>query len=219
MTFSFSFMQHYWPLFVQGSLYTLLMAVITVVAGTVMGTGWAIARLSRHALPRLIATAYIEFLRGTPLLVQVMLIYYGLPMMGIKVPVLLAGCVGLSLNSAAYVAEIVRSGIQSIDRGQSEAARSLGMTSAQTMSRIILPQAIRNILPALGNEFVVVIKESSIASTIGAAELMYNTKTIGFTTMRYVEALIVTSVLYFVMTFTTSRLLGLVERRLRAGER
>ena len=126
-----------------------------------------------------------------------------------------AGLVTISLNSTAYMMEVLRGGIESIDPGQAEAARSLGMTGWQTMRRVVLPQAFKNILPALGNEFVTVIKESSIVMTIGITELMFNTSQVYSSSFRYFESLIVCALVYFVMTFTTSRLLGVMERRMK----
>lgn len=176
-------------------------------------------RLSKLRLIRWISTAYVEFLRGTPLLVQVLIVYFGLPQLGIKMPRMTAGIVALTINSAAYMSEIVRSGIQAVDHGQTEAARSLGMTSVQTMLYVILPQAIKNILPAVGNEFVVIIKESSILYTIGIYELTYQANKLASTNYRYLETLMISALIYFVLTFVTSQLLGVLERRMRRGDR
>ena len=159
---------------------------------------------------------------------QIFIVFYGLPQIGIEfpdVPALgedfprfMAGAIALSLNSAAYVAEIIRAGIQAVDKGQMEAARSLGMPHSMAMRYIILPQAVRNILPALGNEFVVVIKESSIVSVIGVAELMYNAETVRGNTFRPFEPLIIAALIYFAMTFTLSKLVGKAERRMRTSD-
>ena len=152
--------------------------------GTILGTLMASMRMSRILPLRWIATAYIEFIRGTPLMVQLMFIFYGLPMAGITLPDISwipnfsrfsAGIIAMSLNSCAYTAEIIRSGVQAVDNGQMEAARSVGFSHSQAMRLVVLPQAIKNILPALGNEFVTVIKESSIVSVIGLADLMFRT--------------------------------------------
>ena len=161
------------PVFFQGVGTTVELALCTAIFGTLLGIVVALLRMSRVKLLKVLAGAYIEFLRGTPLLVQVLIVFYGLPQMGVKLPRMTAGTVALVINSAAYMAEIVRSGIQAIDGGQTEASRSLGMNGAQTMIYIILPQAIKNILPAIGNEFVSIIKESSILYTIGIYELTY----------------------------------------------
>ena len=207
------------PVFMEGVGVTVQLALYTAVFGSLVGVVVALMRLSRIRPLRWLSGVYIEFLRGTPLLVQVLIIYYGLPQLGIRLPRMTAGTVALVINSAAYMAEIVRSGIQAIDAGQSEASRSLGMTSAQTMLYIILPQAIKNILPAVGNEFVVIIKESSILYTIGIYELTYQANKLASTNFRYLETLMISALVYFVLTFTTSRLLGLLERRMRRGDR
>lgn len=246
MELNFSFMTKYWPLFIRGAGTTLILSVFTVAIGLVVGIVLALCRLSKFTplgflgkYPQLsriskfnpisfIASAYIEFMRGTPLMVQIFFIFYALPQMGFRIPNIpglnfdfprfASGILAMGLNSGAYVGEIVRAGIQAVDKGQSEAARSLGMTTTQTMRRIVLPQAFKNILPALGNEFVTVIKESSIVMVIGITELMFNTSQVYSSSYRYFESLIVCALVYFVMTFTTSRLLGVMERRMKTDE-
>ena len=138
--------------------------------------------------------------------------------MGMSMDGFLAALIAVSLNSAAYVAEIIRSGIQSIDKGQWEASRSLGLSNRQTMRHIILPQAIKNILPALGNEFVTLIKETAVASTIGVADLMYASKIVQSTSYQAFNPLIIVAVIYFIITFTLSRLIGALERRLSRSD-
>ena len=246
MDLNFSFLPKYWPMFVNGAKTTLLLSLATILIGVVGGVFLAILRLSkwyplkflgRFGLRRaarfnplsFLSAFYVEFIRGTPLMVQIFFIFYALPQMGLRFPNITglgfdfprfaSGILALGLNSGAYIAEIVRAGIQAVDRGQTEAARSLGMTGGQAMRHIVLPQAFKNILPALGNEFVTLIKESSIVMVIGITELMFNTSQVYSSSYRYFESLIVCAVIYFVMTFTTSRLMGLVERRLRADER
>ena len=165
----------YSSFFTEGIVNTLIIAAFSVLLGTLLGTVMATMRMGRIAPLRWLAVAYIEFIRGTPLMVQLMFIFYGLPMIGIKIPDIswipnfsrfAAGIVAMSMNSCAYVAEIIRSGIQAVDIGQTEAARSVGFSSGEAMRLVVLPQAVKNILPALGNEFVTVIKESSIVSVI-----------------------------------------------------
>lgn len=211
----FSFLNKYWGFFVDGTKWTLFLSVFTVVFGVIFGVLLSLMRLSRIAPLRYFAVSYIEFIRGTPLLVQIYLIYYGLPYAGVSLPDYIAGILTLSLNSAAYIAEIFRAGIQNLDKGQMEAARSLGMPQRMAMRYIILPQAFRNILPALGNELVVVIKESSIVSVIGITELMYKADTVRGNIARPFEPLIIAAVIYFIMTFTLSKLLGRWESRLK----
>ena len=203
----------------QGVVVTVQLAAWTVAGGSLLGIVVALLRLSRVRILRAISGAYVEFLRGTPLLVQVLIFYYGLPQLGVRLPRMTAGILALIINSGAYMAEIVRSGIQAIDAGQDEAARSLGMTSMQTMLYVILPQALKNILPAVGNEFVVIIKESSILYTIGIYELTYQANKLASTNFRYLETLTISALIYFVLTFTTSRVLGMLERRMQRADR
>ncbi|WP_282935365.1 amino acid ABC transporter permease [Paenibacillus sp. RC67] len=224
----FSFLPKYYMFFLNGAKVTLLLSLFTVILGVILGVILALMRQSRIAPLKMIATAYIEFIRGTPLLVQLFLFYYGLPKLGIEFPdfpalgtafpEFMAGVVALSVNSAAYVAETFRAGIQAIDKGQMEAARSLGMPHSMAMRFIILPQAIRNVLPALGNEFIVIIKESSIVSVIGISELMYNADTVRGNSFRPFEPLIIVAIIYFVITFTLSKILGIAERRMRTSD-
>lgn len=215
----FSFLPKYYMFFVNGAKFTLLLAFFTVLFGVLLGLFLAIMKISKSKLLNIIATSYIEFIRGTPLLVQLYLIFYALPnLIGFNLPDLIAAILALSINSGAYVAEIIRAGIQAIDKGQMEAGRSLGMTHATVMRYIIIPQSIKNILPALGNEFIVVIKESSIVSVIGIHELMYNADTVRGNTFKAFEPLILVAIMYFIITFTLSKFMGRVERRMRAGD-
>ncbi|GIP37216.1 amino acid ABC transporter permease [Paenibacillus sp. J31TS4] len=214
----FSFMSEYWGFFVKGAELTVLLSIFTVILGGIGGMLLSLMKLSRIWVLKAIATAYIEFFRGTPLLVQLFIVYFGLPQLGLSFNEFTAGVVTLSINSAAYIAEIFRAGIQGVDKGQTEAARSLGLSHRQTMRKIILPQAFRNILPALGNEFIVVIKESSIVSVIGTRELMYNADTVRSNTFQPFEPLIVAALIYFILTFALSKLLGVLERRLQARD-
>jgi polar amino acid transport system permease protein len=230
---NFSFLARYWPFYVTGAKNTILLAIFSVLIGTAIGMLIALMRLSKHRVPRYVSTAYIEFIRGTPLLVQLFLVYYGLQSVGLRFPDIrwlsallgistsdfMAGIITLGINSGAYVGEIFRAGIQAVDKGQTEAARSLGMGHFMTLRHIIIPQAIRNILPALGNEFVVVIKESSIVSIIGIADLMYRADTVRGNTFQPFEPLIVAALIYFLMTFPLSKLLAHIERRMHVTER
>lgn len=225
----FSFLSKYYSFFISGAKYTIILAFFTVVIGTILGLLLSLMKLSKNKILKYIAVSYIEFIRGTPVLVQLYIIYYGLPTIGIKfpeVPILgsnfpdfFAGILALSINSGAYVAEIIRAGIQAVDKGQMEAARSLGMSESMAMKNVIIPQAFKNILPALGNEFITIIKESSIVSIIGIHELMYNADTVRGNIFRPFEPLIVAAVMYFILTFTLSKLLGVAERRMRVSDR
>ena len=226
--------------FIEGVENTLILSFFTVLFGTILGTLMAMARMSKFApfskfaplrkfMPlRWLATAYIEFFRGTPLMVQLMFIFYGLPMIGVTFPTVsfipdfdrfAAGVVAMSLNSCAYVAEVIRSGIQAVDKGQMEAARSLGFHHGEAMKLVILPQAVKNILPALGNEFVTIIKESSIVSVIGIADLMYRAKGVIAKTYNSLECLAIAAIMYFILTFIGGRLIALMERKMAHGRK
>ncbi|MCM0647809.1 amino acid ABC transporter permease [Clostridium swellfunianum] len=215
----FSFMSKYYSFFLDGAKFTIILAIFTVLFGVLFGVLLALLRLSKNKVLNFIATAYVEFIRGTPLMVQLFIIYFGLPnLIGFPLPDMLAAILALSMNSAAYIAEIIRAGIQAVDKGQMEAARSLGMNYGMAMRHIIIPQAIKNILPALGNEFIVVIKESSIVSVIGIGELMYNADTVRGNTYKAFEPLLIAALMYFIMTFTLSKLMGRLERRLKNSD-
>lgn len=215
---SFSFLSEYFPLFMEGLLWTLLIALLAVVFGVILGSILCFMKKSKFIILKVISNIYIEIIRGTPVLLQVYIVYFGLPAFGVKLGAFTSAIIALSVNSAAYVAEIIRSGIEAVDNGQMEAARSLGMTSKMAMFNVILPQAIKNILPAIGNEFVAVIKESSMASVIGVAEIMYASKIVTGATYRSMEPLMVAAVFYFILTFTLGRLMGYLERRLKASD-
>jgi His/Glu/Gln/Arg/opine family amino acid ABC transporter permease subunit len=214
MNLDFSALNGYWPYFFRGAWITIQLSVLGVLFGTFFGVVFALMRLSRSWLPKAVASTYIEIIRGTPMLVQIFIIYYGLTNFGINLPGFAAGVVALTINSSAYMAEVFRAGIQAIDKGQTEAARSLGMSRGMTMRLIVLPQAFRNMLPAIGNELIVILKDSSLISAVGIAELMNNARTVQGTTFRPMEPLLVAAGMYFVMTFILSRLLGVLERRL-----
>ncbi|WP_133628420.1 amino acid ABC transporter permease [Fonticella tunisiensis] len=211
----FTFLNKYYMFFINGTKNTIIISIFTVLIGVILGTFLALMKLSKNKILKSIASSYIEFIRGTPVMVQMFIIYYG---MNLGLPDYVAGIVTLSINSSAYVAEIIRAGIQAVDKGQMEAARSLGMSHKMAMRYIIIPQAFKNILPALGNEFITVIKESSIVSVIGIPELMYNADTVRGNTFMPFAPLIVAAFIYFVLTFTLSKVVGRVERRMRAGD-
>ncbi|TCO67614.1 amino acid ABC transporter permease [Caldanaerobacter subterraneus] len=218
MTVDFLSMVKYTPLFISGLIMTLKLTFLAVTIGVLMGLFIALMKMSSIKPIKLVASSYIEVIRGTPLLVQLLLIYNGLMQFGMNIPAFTAGVSALAINSSAYVAEIIRAGIQAVDPGQNEAARSLGMTHAMAMRYVIIPQAIKNILPALGNEFIVMLKESAIVSVIGFADLTRQADIIQSVTYRYFEPYIVIAAIYFIMTLTFSKLLSLFERRLRAGD-
>lgn len=204
--------KHY---YLTGIAITLLLSFLALIIGAVLGSLISLLKISKNKFLGFLATAYIEVVRGIPMIVQISLVFYGSDVLfGVDMSPFMASLVAVSLNSAAYVAEIIRSGIQSIDPGQSEASRSLGISERQTMRHIIFPQAIKNILPALGNEFVTLIKETSVASTIGVAELMFASKIVQSSSWQPFKPLIVVAVVYFIITFTLSQLMRFFERRL-----
>ena len=203
-------------LFIQGIGYTLLLAFIAVTCGTILGTFVALLKMSSNVVLSFIGTSYIELFRNTPLLLQLYIFMFLLPEIGINLSPFAAVSVGLVLNTTAYISEIIRSGIQSVDHGQTEAARSLGLSHVQTLRMVVLPQAMRNILPALANEFVTDIKETSLASTFFVGDLMTTYRTVNGATFLTLEPLFIAGVIYFVLSFTLSKLVAYLERRLRA---
>ncbi|MBS7131223.1 MULTISPECIES: amino acid ABC transporter permease [Clostridium] len=228
---SFTFLEKYYPVFLEGIKWTISIALVTVIMGVILGSILCLMKTVKvkffniriiesllTAILRIVSNVYVEIIRGTPLLLQIYLVFFGLPALGVKFGAFTSCVIALSLNSAAYVSEIIRAGIEAVDKGQMEAARSLGMTEAKGMIYIVIPQAIKNILPAIGNEFVAVIKESSMASTIGVAEIMYAVNVVKGATWKSFEPLIVAAVCYFTITFTLGRLLGILERRLKASD-
>ena len=202
---------------------TLLLAAIAVVIGTVIGALLAIAHMSKIKPLKWIVIAVVEFVRGTPALLQVYMIYFFVPMLIPQLnrmdPILsafLCASVALTLNSAAYVSEIIRSGIEAVDKGQTEAARSLGLNGTTTMTKIVLPQAVKNILPALGNEFITVVKETSLASTFFAGELMTFYKEYVGVTHNALPAFFVVGFIYFALNFVLSKGLKFAERTMKS---
>ena len=204
--------------FLSGTGLTLELAFYTVIFGTLLGVIVTLLRRCKIAPVRWIMNLYVEFLRGTPLLVQALMVVYGAPQLGINPGRKMLSIIALVINSSAYMSEIVRAGIQAIDHGQTEAAVSLGMTRTQNLLYIILPQAMKTTLPAMGNEFVSIIKESSLLYAVGLYELTYQAQKLAATNYLYLETMTVAALVYFVLTFTASRLLGLLERRLRQSE-
>ena len=215
----FSIIPRFIPMLLDGVRMTILLTLMAVGIGVVLGLVTALMKMSKFKLLRFIASAYIEIIRGTPLMIQLYLVYFGLPqLIGFIIPDAIASVCALGFNSGAYVSEIIRAGIMSVDRGQTEAAYSLGMNSNMTMRYIIIPQAVKNILPALVNEFITLIKESSVVSVIGLTELTRKANMITSVTFRAFEPLIVVAFLYFILTFTLSKFMGGFERRLRKSD-
>ncbi len=207
-----SFWQEYGPYFVKGTEYTLGLAVVGVALGFVLGTLLALMKRSKLWILKAIANVYIEFIRGTPLLIQVFIVFFGTQMVGLSVSGFVSGAIAMFLNSGAYVAEIIRSGLNAVPKGQEEAARSLGLSRSKTMKLIILPQTLRTILPALGNEFVSVIKEGSVVSVIGVGELTFQTSVVQGASFRAFLPLMISAGIYFILTFGLTRVLTLTEK-------
>ncbi|MBQ7535442.1 MAG: amino acid ABC transporter permease [Stomatobaculum sp.] len=245
----------YGTLFRQGLLVTILLSVTTVFFGFFLAFGLALMllsdvrplrslakkktddpdkkvryeKMSMFNPIRLIAGAYVQFVRCTPMLVQMFLVYYvvfgmiTLPKFTffgfIQFERFLPGAVALALNSGGYMSDVIRGGIEGVDQGQTEAARSLGMSKGQTMRFIVLPQAIKNILPAVANEFVTIIKESSVCYTIGVQDIMFNVKSVQSASFLIAEPLILATFLYFCLCFPTSKIIQYFERRMRVSDR
>ena len=206
------------PAFMEGVEITLQLAFFTVLFGSLLGLVVAVCRRTRLLPLRWLMNAYVAFIRGTPLLVQVLLVVHGLPQLGIRFPRMTLCIIALVINSGAYMAELIRAGLQSVEKGQVEAAESLGMSSGQTMLYIILPQAVKVTQPAMGNEFVAIIKESSILYAVGVYELTYQAYKLASVNYYYIETMIVAALIYFVLTYVATKLLGLLERRMRRAD-
>ncbi|HCY1395946.1 TPA: ABC transporter permease subunit [Staphylococcus aureus] len=213
------FISKYGSFFLKGIKITILISLIGVALGSILGAFVALMKLSKIKIISWIASIYIEILRGTPMLVQVFIVFFGITAaLGLDISALVCGTIALVINSSAYIAEIIRAGINAVDKGQMEAARSLGLNYRQTMKSVIMPQAIKNILPALGNEFVTLIKKSSIVSTIGVGEIMFNAQVVQGISFDPFTPLIVAAALYFVLTFVLTRIMNMIEGRLNASD-
>ena len=224
----FSFLTEYYPYFLYGTVITLIISVVTIIIGTIIGVLMALAKLSFVAPLRWLANIYIEVFRCTPMLIQIMIGFvllqgtFSAPTIDIGIlkldfTRLIPGIIVISLNSGAYVAEIVRGGIQSVDSGQSEAAGSLGLKPMQAMRYVIFPQALRNILPPMGNEFIILIKDSSLLSTIGIYELMNTAQIVITNSYIPLEPYFVAAAIYFVITFSKGRILAWWEQKMGVG--
>lgn len=220
----------YWKLFLQGVACTVSLSALTVILGFILALVLAVCRMGRSKILKALATVYVELFRATPMVVQIFVIFYvvfdgvkvlpGLKLFGfIRFDRFFPAVVALALNSGAYLSEIIRSGIQSIDGGQTEAARSLGLSSWKTMRFVVLPQAIKNILPAIANEFVTIIKESAICYTIGVQDIMSAVNAVKGATYRMAEALIIATALYFCLTYPTSKIIAHFERKMSVGDK
>ena len=208
-----SILEEYAPFFVSGTLLTIKLSVVAIVAGFFLGLFLALARISRRKWLSIPAACFIESIRGTPLLLQILITYFGvIPLIMRKPDGVLAAVLALSINAGAYIAETIRGGILATDPGQMEAASALGLTRWQSMRYVILPQAIHSVIPALGNSFVSLIKDSSLASVIATPELMYWANAANAQYYRVWETFITTAIIYLFLTVVTSRILGKLEK-------
>jgi polar amino acid transport system permease protein len=208
------------PLLLKGAAVTVEITALSVGLGLLIGVVTGVARLSSNRLIRAIAGIYVDFIRGTPLLVQIFLVYFALPqLIGVRIDPFFAAVAACSINSGAYIAEIFRGGIQSIDPGQSEAARALGLSWWKSMRFVILPQAFKRILPPLGNEFITMLKDSSLVSVIGFEELTRTGQMIISRTYATFEIWIAVALIYLAMTLAISRLVAYLEKRFNKGRK
>lgn len=218
MQFNFLALYEALPALLVGALATLRITALSIAVGLVIGLGAGLARVWPNSFLRSISSAYIELIRGTPLLVQIFLVYFGLPALGLNLDPFVAGVLAMGINSGAYVGEIVRGGIESIAQGQMEAALSLGMSWWQSMYYVVLPQALFRILPSLGNEFIALLKDSSLVSTIAIAELTRTGQIIITRTFKSFEIWVGVALFYFIMTYAISRAVRYSEKRMRYSE-
>lgn len=213
-------LEKYYPVYLQGLWGTLWISAVTVLLGTVLGVLVAVLRMSRSKVLNGIAGAYIEVLRGTPILLQLYFFWIGLPKLLPFMELSDTQCivVALVINASAYIAEIIRAGIGAVDKGQWEAARSIGLTEAHVMTHVIMPQAVKNILPALCNEFITTVKGTSLASVFFVGELMTSYRSVQAATFLALESLTIVGVIYFLLNLILSRLLRVLERRMTASD-
>ena len=220
MNFNFDLVVTSFPLLLLGAGVTIKITVMSVALGVLIGLFVGIARICRVKPLRFLAAVYVDFFRGTPLLVQIFLFYFAVPVItGQRIDPYVAAVGSCGINSGAYVAEIVRAGIQSIDEGQMEAGRSLGMTWAQTMRYIIVPQAFKRVIPPLGNEFIALLKDSSLVSVIGFEELTRRGQLIIARTYGSLEIWLSVAVIYLIMTLSISRFVAYLERRYKTDDK
>lgn len=202
------------PYLLEGSIMTVQLTVLTLIFGTLLGVILALLKQSKNILINWFASFYIWIFRGTPLILQLFFFYYALPMLGVTLSPFTAAVIGLSLNCAAYMAEIIRGGIISIDKGQFEASKALGFTYFQTMTKIVLPQTFRVIIPPVGNEFISMLKDTSLVSTIAMTELMRAATQISSSTFKYTEMLVSAACLYLIMTTIFTSVFSVIEKKL-----
>ena len=214
------FVREWAPFISDGTIRTLEICFLSIFFASILALLAALGRLSRIAPIYALSTFYVSLIRGTPLLLQIFFFFLALPQMGIVLPGFVAGVMALSLNYGAYMSEIFRAGIQSVGKGQREAALALGLTQGQTMRRIVLPQALRVVIPPVGNEFIAMLKDSSLVSATGfVQEIMWRAQKVGRANFRGLEALLVAALWYWVMTLIFSAIQSRIENRLARGDR
>lgn len=212
--FSLTEMASFLPTLLHGAWITIMVSIVSYILALIIGLIFGIGRVTRIWPIRAVAAAYVQFIRGTPLLLQLFFIYYVLPYGGIVLPPFAAGVLGLTINYSAYMAEVFRAGIQAIPRGQWEAARSVGMSRRLLMRRIILPQAIRIVIPPIGNFFVSIFKDSALVSVITMRDLMFSGELLASATFKYFEIFTLVAIIYFIISYPTAKLVEYVELRL-----
>ncbi len=213
----FSIMPKFFMSFAPYALMTVEVTIFGLLIGVVLGLLFSLLRLSKFRVLNLPAKAYIWLIRGTPLLLQLLFIYFGLVNI-IKLDKLPAACVALGIHNGAYIAEIFRGSIQSVDRGQTEAGLSIGMTHAKVMSRIVLPQAFKRAVPPLGNQFIIALKDSSLASAISVPELLLHARQLGASNYRFMEMLTIAAIYYLFMTTVLTLISNLIEKKLKVSD-
>ncbi len=214
MFFSLNDMVTFLPSLLQGALLTIAVSLLSFGMALVLGLATGLARISRLMVLRVVAACYIQFIRGTPLLLQLFFIYYVLPYVGIVLTPFVSGAMGLTLNYAAYMAEVFRSGIQAIPKGQWEAGASVGMSRRLMLRRIILPQAVRIIVPSLGNFFVSIFKDSALVSVITMRDLMFSGQLLASATYKHFEIFTMVAVIYFMISYPTAKFVEWIEARI-----
>jgi len=223
--------QQNYQLYLEGIKYTLIISISGTILGLLLALFITVFRVQESDLRDsimqrivkrisvIVSSSYVEFFRGTPMIVQAAIFFYGLAMLGVRLPILLAGVIIVTLNTAAYLTEVLRAGINSIDKGQMEAARAIGLTRGQSFRFIIFPQAIKNMIPAIGNELVVNIKDSAVLSVIGVSELFYMGKSVAGTYYRYTESFVTVALIYLILVLITTRILTLIVRFTNSGNK
>ena len=223
---NFNRVWEWWPTFLDGTIVTIVLSLTTVFIGSLIGLLVVLMKMSDFKILKAFASIYTNIVRGTPVLLQLFLWLYGFPMLGISFTGLkflggtygsrefITAVVALAINSGAYVSEILRGGLEAVDKGQIEAGRALGLSQSETMFSVIIPQAIRTVLPGLGNEFITMIKESSIVSTVGVFDVMYTSNIVKASSYSIFEPLIIVGVIYYALTYSLSYLMKRLEKRL-----